>query len=208
MLRLGSISISRGFPLVVLGLIIVLVALNYYVPNLLGSFSTIARWVLGALACGAGIWIIYSGIESRTKIDDLLSLLFGGVLISLGAYLGFGVDVANLLTGIGGAIRAVVGPIIAATLVLVGIYFLQRRGGWDDFIGIILVIAGLGVLGISLTQYITQSLIQLMISGTLAFAGIWLIAGGGRARTILGLILILMSLGLLGMNFMGIRLFG
>lgn len=203
-----SISGIRGFPLIVLGLVIVLIALNYYVPNLLGSFSIIARWVLGALACGAGIWIIYSGIESRTKIDDLLSLLFGGILISLGAFLGFGIDIASLLYSTGTAIQAVVGPIIAATLVLVGIYFLQRRGGWDDFIGIVLVIAGLGVLGISLTQYITQTVIQLIVAGTLAFSGIWLIAGGGRARTILGLVLLLMALGLLGMNFLGIRVFG
>lgn len=195
-----NFGIARNLPLLAVGLLVVLLALNYYVPNLLGNMEWMGRVVLGVMATAGGIYVIYKSAISGTKIDDILGLMFGAVLIGIGAYMGFGVDIATLLSQFGASFANIVQPVVGASIVFVGMYFLQRRGTYDDFIGVIMIIAGLAVFGISLVNYINQQLVMMLVGGGIAFAGLYLLTVERGWVRLLGIILVLIALSLFGVS--------
>ena len=138
---------GRSAPLLTtLGVILLLVVLDYVQPGLLGDFSYLARIVIGILAAAAGIYIIYDAMQSRSKADDFVSTFFALTLFALAAYLGFGLDLTGAMSSLFNIFKALVPFLIAAASALTGVVMLSKRDNIARGIGIVLMVVALWLL--------------------------------------------------------------
>ena len=136
-------------PLIAVAIVLILVGLSTVVE--LSSIYSIARYVVAIMAGAAGVYIIYSSMMSRSKVDDLLGALLGILLLGVAAYLGFGYDVFTMIQQYASALQSMVPWIVAATMSLVALWLVQRRGIYTA-IGIFLLLAALAIMGIKLSN--------------------------------------------------------
>ena len=131
----------RTFPLIVLGVILVLLAFNHVQPGLLNSFGGLAKTTVGALAAVAGVYIVYDAMQSRSKADDFVATFFALLLFSFAPYFGFGINLATIMQQLSSAFESIVPFLIAAGVALTGLALVQvRRDRVSQAIGIGLMI--------------------------------------------------------------------
>lgn len=131
----------RTFPIIILGVILVLLAFNHVQPGLLSSFGGLAKTVVGALAAVAGVYIIYDAMQSRSKADDFVATFFALLLFAFAAYFGFGINLATIMQQLSSAFKGIVPFLLAAGIALTGLALVQvRRDRISQAIGIGLMI--------------------------------------------------------------------
>ncbi len=142
---LRSFFNRNNMPFAVLGVVLILVGLDYYKPGLLSDFGWIGRTALGIMFAAGGLYIVYTGLESKTKADDLMSVFFGLLLFTLAAFFGFGIDVTGVMNSLFSTLKMVIPWIIASTLGLIGLAYAGRPGKYNQWLGLAMIAAALGI---------------------------------------------------------------
>ena len=131
----------RTFPIIILGVILLLVAFNHVQPGLLNSFGGLAKTTVGVLAAVAGVYIIYDAMQSRSKADDFVATFFALLLFAFAAYFGFGVNLASVMGQLTTLFESVVPFLLASGIALTGLALVQiRRDRVSQAIGVGLMI--------------------------------------------------------------------
>ncbi len=142
---------SNNMPLVILAVVLILAGVVSVVP--LGNIEDIARLVIAVVAAASGVYVIYRGLMTRSKIDDFLAALFGMMLLGIAAYLGFGFNIISMFSEYVSALQSVTPYLVTAIVALVGTVLVTRRG-ISQFIGLFLILGALAYLGVNLVQLI------------------------------------------------------
>ena len=143
--------LTSNTPLLVLAIILILAGIVSITP--LGQMQDIARLVIAVLAAVSGIYVIYHGLMTRSKVDDFLAALFGLMLLGIAAYLGFGFNIISMFSEYVSALQSVTPYLVTAIVALVGTVLVTRRG-ISQFIGLFLILGALAYLGVNLVQLI------------------------------------------------------
>lgn len=134
-------------PFAVLGIVLILVGLDYYKPGLLSDFGWIGRTALGIMFAAGGLYVVYIGMMTETKLDDIFSVFVGLLLFSLAAFFGFGMNVTSIMDTLFNTLKPVVVWILAATLGYIGLTHVSSRPGkYNQLAGLVLFFLALGLI--------------------------------------------------------------
>ena len=138
-------------PLAVFGLVLLLIGIVMIYPEIgsaAGIAADVVKHALSAAAGITGLYILYRSLASKSKIDDMIGLVSGFVLLGIAVYTELGTFMTSIFTNVADFLVRSTAYIVAAAFALTGVMIASKTR--SKLLSILLILAALAILGVSL----------------------------------------------------------